>query len=420
MAFVGLPPLDAQGYVRLFVSLLSFVLATGTAAVAFADFQHVPVDSSLGLRLGHFYLLQDDSAVESARSRIDKVGFASAEKVFDAALQRDAGSAYRWCDKGELLLHDGNPDQAAYCYGRAGELAPKDVRILLDLGDYYSSIGKTDLALKDFSEVLHQTGAPAQDILTANVFGYYQSLKIVENHLLDEAIPDVPNAFAFFRFERQIGDMAALRDLWNWTCQMSFDTDQMAVEYANFMLSKQQYDAAGEGWARHFAARKDGFPRSTLIFNGGFEYELTDGAFDWQLGSSDSFKGARDHQIRQSGEYSYRIDFDGNKNINLRDRKQTVYVHPGKYHFEGWLRTSRITSDEGIRFRIRTSSDKSPFAVETPALTGTNDWTRMDLDIEVPSGIPLLEIDIARRPSLRVDNQLSGTVWIDSVKLTPQ
>lgn len=405
---------------RLFVSLLSFILATGTATVAFADFRNVPVDSPLGLRLGHFYLLQDDSAIESARSRIEKIGFPSAEKVFDAALQRDPGSAYRWCDKGELLLHDGSPGEAAYCYGRAGDLAPNDVRILLDLGDYYSTSGRTDLALKDFSRILRQTGAPPQDILTANVFGYYQSMKVIENHLLDQAIPDIPNASAFFQFIKQTGDAAAVREMWNWTCGKGFNTDRMAVEYAEFMLGKQQYEAAAEGWARHFAARKDGYPQSTLIFNGGFEYETTNGPFDWQLGSSEGIKGSRDHQIRQSGEYSYRIDFEGNKNLNLRDRRQTVYARPGRYRFEGWIRTSKITSDEGIRFRIRTSRDNSPFAIETPALTGTNDWTLLEADVEVPPGVPLLQVDIARRPSLRIDNQLNGTVWIDSVRLIPR
>jgi tetratricopeptide (TPR) repeat protein len=396
------------------------MLAAGTTAVSLADFQHVPVDSPLGLRLGYFYLLQDDSAVESARARIDIVGFARAGKVFDAALQRDSGSAYRWCDKGELLLHDGNPDQSAYCYKRAGELAPNDVRILLDLGDYYSTVGKIDLALRDFSQILRQTGAPPQDILTANVFGYYRSMKVIENHLLDQAIPDIPNASAFFQFIRQTGDAAALRELWNWTCGKGFDTDPIAVEYAGFMVGKQQYEAAAEGWARHFTARKDGYPQSTLIFNGGFEYESTNGVFDWQWGSFEGIRGSRDRQIRQSGEYSYRMDFDGNKNLNLRDRRQTVYARPGRYRFEGWMRTSKITSGEGIRFRIRTSRDNSPFAIETPALTGTNDWTLLEASVEVPPGVPLLQVDIARRPSLRIDNQLNGTVWIDSVRLTPR
>ncbi len=365
-------------------------------------------------------MLSDDSAVESARLQMDKIGFGSAEKVFEAALQRDPGSAYRWCDVGEMLLHDGDRGAAERCYFRAGQLAPHDVRILLDLGDFYLSVGKTDTALKAFSGILNQTGVPLGEVLVGNVFGYYQSMKVVQNHLLDQAIPDATNTAAYLQYVKQTGDVAAMREIWDWACGKGFDTDSMALDYTSFMFGKRQFEAAGEGWVKHFARRNDGYPQSSRIFNGGFEYEITNGTFDWQFEGPESVKAARDRLIRQSGDYSYRIDFSGNDNLNFRNFRQTVYAHPGKYRFEAWMRTSKITSDEGIRFRLRTSSDSSTLAVETPALTGTNDWTRLEADIEVPPGNALLGVELARRPSLRIDNQLSGTVWIDSVTLTPR
>lgn len=405
---------------RLFVSLLSGLLATATVAVAVGDYAHVPVETPLGLRLGRFYLLNDGLAVQSAQSKMDKIGFVGAVKVFDAALQRDPGSAYRWIDSGEARLKTGNPGAAELCYLRAGELAPNDVRILLDIGDYYAITGKKNLALRAFSQILRQTGAPPQDILTSIVFGYYPSMNVIRSHLLDQAIPDIPNAAAFLQYMMKNGDTESVRQVWDWTCGKGFDTDSTTLDYTGFMFGKQQYEAAGEGWVKHFARRNDGYPQSSRIFNGGFEYEITNGTFDWQFDGPESVKAARDRLIRQAGDYSYRIDFSGNDNLNYRHFKETVYVHPGKYRFEAWMRTSKITSDEGIRFRLRTSRDNSTLAVETPALTGTNDWTRLGADIEVPPGNPLLEVELARRPSLRIDNQLTGTVWIDSVKLTPR
>ncbi len=331
---------------------------------------------------------------------MDKIGLAGAAKVFDAALQLDPGSAYRWIDSGEARLKTGNPGAAELCYLRAGELAPNDVRILLDIGDYYEITGKTDQALRAFSEILRQTVAPPQDILTCIVFGYYPSMNVIRNHLLDQAIPDTPNTAAFLQYLQHTirnGDAEPVRQVWDWACGKGFDTDSMALDYTGFMFGKQQYEAAGEGWAKHFARRNDGYPQSSRIFNGGFEYEITSGAFDWQFEGPDSVKAARDRLIRQAGDYSYRIDFSGNNNLNYHHLRQTVYAHPGKYRFEAWMRTSKITSDEGIRFRLRTSRDNSNFAVETPALTGTSDWTRLEADIEVPPGNPLLEVALARR-----------------------
>jgi hypothetical protein len=348
---------------------------------------------------------------------MDRTGLATTVKVFDGALQRDPGSAYRWCETGELLLRSGKAAEASKCYVRAGELAPHDVRILLDMGDFYVSAGKPKLALKAFQEILHLTGAPSSDILTANIFGYYEGMKVRQNHLLDEAIPDSPNAEAYLSYVEKTGDLAGARDVWEWASARGFDTDAMALHYTGFLYYRQQYELAQAAWARHFAARKDGYPESSAIFNGGMENEATSGAFDWQPENSEGFKATRDRQIRHDGEYSYRIDFTGNKNLNFRNFRQSVYARPGKYHFTGWMRTQNISSDEGIRFRLRTARDNSVFGVETPALTGTNDWTRLEADIDVPSGTPLVEVDIARRPSLRIDNQFHGTVWFDSIKL---
>jgi tetratricopeptide (TPR) repeat protein len=405
---------------RPFVSLLSCLLATGTIVVGFADYAHVPVDTPLGLRLGRFYLLNDGLAVESARARIDRIGFAGAGKVFDSVLQRDPGSAYRWCDTGEALLNSGRPIQAERCYARAGQLAPHDVRILLDIGDFYSTLGRRELALKNFSPILRQTGAPFGDILTGNIFTYYETMKVRQNHLLDQAIPDGPNASAYVGYLLRNGNPSAAREVWDWACRKGFDDDTTAIAYTRYMFDKGQYEAAEDGWVKHFARRNDGYPQSSLIFNGGFEYESTEGPFDWVFRGADGIKAARDHQTRQAGEYSYRVDFTGNHNFDFHGLSEAVYVRPGRYHFEAWMRTANISSDQGIRFRLRTARDGSPSAIETEALTGTNDWTRLQAEVDVPPGVPLLDVSVARRPSFRIDNQFTGTVWIDSVKLTPR
>ena len=405
---------------RLFILLLSCLLATGSIVVAIADYLHVPVESPKGLSLGRFYLLDDVQSVESARLQIGKSGFGEAAKVWDAALQRDPGSAYRWCDAGEALLNTGHPEQAERCYRRAAELAPKDVRILLFIGDFYSTINKPELAIKSFSLLLSETGAPKGDILTANVFGYYGNMNLSRNHLLDQAIPDQPNASAYLRYVMQAGDETAVQEVWDWASRRHFDDDGMTLEFTGFMYHKQRYEAAARAWEHHFAPRNDGFPRSSRVFNGGFEDEITNGVFDWQFGTPQGVVAVRDQQIHQSGLYSYRFDFNTGDNFDFHHLRQTVYVLPGRYRFEAWMRTANITSDQGIRFRLRASNDRSPGGVVTEALTGTREWTRIEADIDVPSGVPLMEITLVRHPSFRVANQLSGSVWIDSVKLTPR
>jgi hypothetical protein len=39
--------------------------------------------------------------------------------------------------------------------------------------------------------------------------------------------------------------------------------------------------------------------------------------------------------------------------------------------------------------------------------------------VAVPRETRLLAIEVSRQPSMKFDNQIRGTVWIDSVKLSP-
>jgi hypothetical protein len=49
--------------------------------------------------------------------------------------------------------------------------------------------------------------------------------------------------------------------------------------------------------------------------------------------------------------------------------------------------------------------------------TGTTGWTKVSKTFTVPRKPARLQLLITRRASLRFDNQISGTAWIDSVAI---
>ena len=55
--------------------------------------------------------------------------------------------------------------------------------------------------------------------------------------------------------------------------------------------------------------------------------------------------------------------------------------------------------------------------VNTERLVGTNDWKKVEQTITVPRDMELLHVQVVRQPSLKFDNQINGTAWIDSVRL---
>jgi hypothetical protein len=57
--------------------------------------------------------------------------------------------------------------------------------------------------------------------------------------------------------------------------------------------------------------------------------------------------------------------------------------------------------------------------VLTPNETGTLPWTLEQSDFTTGPKTHMLAIRLVRKPSQRLDNLLSGTVWIDDVSLVP-
>jgi len=98
--------------------------------------------------------------------------------------------------------------------------------------------------------------------------------------------------------------------------------------------------------------------------------------------------------------------------------QQRVYVVAGWYHFDAYLKSQELTTDQGISLHIFDSMGTSRFDMKTEPLLGTHDWTRVGLNLCVPSNVKSLVVSVVRHPSMKFDNLIKGTLWLDSVRLT--
>jgi hypothetical protein len=89
------------------------------------------------------------------------------------------------------------------------------------------------------------------------------------------------------------------------------------------------------------------------------------------------------------------------------------------YHFSAYVRTEAISTDSGMRFEILDPRHPSQVQIVTSDVIGTSPWTLVQADIVTGPDTDLLKIALRRLPSWKFDNKLSGTVWIDDVRLTP-
>jgi hypothetical protein len=142
--------------------------------------------------------------------------------------------------------------------------------------------------------------------------------------------------------------------------------------------------------------------------------------FDWRTFPRGDVAVERDFDIRHSGKSSLRIQFNSRNNASYHQTYQDTVLAPGTYRISAYFKTGEITSDQGLRLHIFDPTNEGRFALLSDTLTGTHDWTLIEKSFTVPNGVPLVRVDLARMESMMMDNKISGTAWIDDVKISKQ
>jgi hypothetical protein len=136
----------------------------------------------------------------------------------------------------------------------------------------------------------------------------------------------------------------------------------------------------------------------------------TDGAVVG-LDSVGAFEGSR----------ALRITFDGSRNIEYGHVFQYVPVQANtRYRFSGHMRVQGITTDSGPKLQVCDAYNPGHLFVSTEKLVGTSGWSEQQAEFTTPADTHLLLVRAVRPVSNKLDNQIAGTVWIDSVRLNAE
>jgi tetratricopeptide (TPR) repeat protein len=197
---------------------------------------------------------------------------------------------------------------------------------------------------------------------------------------------------------------------------------QAVFPLEQLLLGANRDDDAGKVWREALVA--SGSPDeantgSSLIFNGGFEFDATDGGLDWHLVPTPGVTYDYDSADVHSGKRALRLTFDGEQNPDLQSVTETVLVQPNtKYHFEGFLRTNGITTESGPRFFINFAGTTRQ-SIILNSLTGNHSWEKQSADFTTGADEHLLVVMVYRPKSVRFSNNLAGTAWVDDVSIVP-
>ena len=112
-----------------------------------------------------------------------------------------------------------------------------------------------------------------------------------------------------------------------------------------------------------------------------------------------------------------RFHFLGTTNLRYDHCWQYVPIQPGTlYELRFAWKSERLSTDQGVYMDVR-GAGCDALSVQSPAITGSRDWSEETLVFLAPEGCRMARIGMKRDESLKFDNKIAGDVWLDAVEM---
>jgi len=402
---------------RILTIILGAILAAYCAVGGLSETLW-PENEQVNRVLCQFFLCTNAPLVWRARDQLTggkEENIHRAITIFRVVLQRDPQDPYRWADLGDAFLEAGQKDDARYCFGQVLAIAPHSAPFLLRVADFHFQIGENQEALPITARIL--AFIPDYDSV---IFSEYIRIVDRAEDVLRFGLPEGRRAErSWLQFLIQARRLDDAQRTWDWVVGRGYADSALAGEYVEFLIRQGHPDSAASAWAQYMGARANDYDKSTYIFNGDFESDPVQSPFDWNVARIEGVAVTRDFTTAWSGKCSLRISFAGTQNLGFAAASQLAFVRPGTYRFQAFIRTEALTTDQGIRFRISDAEVPARLDEVFGQFIGSNPWSSVDHDLVVAPKTRLLRIEVIRQPSMKFDNKVDGTAWIDQLKLEP-
>jgi hypothetical protein len=84
------------------------------------------------------------------------------------------------------------------------------------------------------------------------------------------------------------------------------------------------------------------------------------------------------------------------------------------------VKTRAVTTDQGVRFLLRSLGTQSASEVVTPDVHGSEPWTRIETPWSSGKDVQEVQVCLVRSLSDQLENKIKGTTWVDDVALVPE
>lgn len=405
---------------RVTLTLLLFALVaecTRQGVAAWLSSFRTPDAAQMAERLDrgnpNLYVLR--SAIESNSTQVDST-FSVNE--LEAATRTGPNRALNWALLAEAYDSAAKTPMADAAFQRALELFPRSPKINWMYANFLIRSGDSTRAFAPLKIAMDGD----QDVMEG-AFDLAWRARLSPEKIL-AAIPVRSNTLsAYLDFLARTNRLSDASIVWQRLQAVSAKPDLGAsFHYFDSLFYSHNLDSMLAVWSVLLQDYPDRLPKpadaQNLISNGSFEIPPSNGGFDWRLVPVEGARVFVDSTAHQ-GSHSLCAMFDGTRNLQFNHVVQYVPVKPNMdYQFSAWLRAKDVTTDSGPRIAIYDAFDPKQLSVETPNLLGTFDWNEQTLRFSTGPATTLLVVQLLRPASQKLDNKLSGTVWLDSVNLS--
>jgi len=345
-----------------------------------------------------------------------------AEEHFRRATHLNPYDPEAWLDLAAAVQFQGRLGEAEACFRQVDLLAPNLPIYQWPLANFYLLQDNTDEAFRHFRAVLAGTNR-----YDANVFSMAWKATDDAGKILQQLIPErVATEFSYLNFLLAQHHLDQADAVWKRILagQEQFSPGS-ASPYIDNLIAARRPEEAYQVWTdlqKKGLIRYSFTPSETnLMSNGDFEDEMLNFGFAWRIVPMEGVYAGLDTSNYHSPSHALLVQFSGNQNVFYGHVLQYRMVSPGQaYRLHAFMKTEGITTDSGPRLQVYDAYSFAALDKSTEDLTGTSDgWTPLLLDFTTGPKTQLIVVRLIRVPSKKLDNLVSGKVWLDDVQLTP-
>ena len=366
--------------------------------------QAVPSNPDPFYRLGLFY--QWD---------IRHVDLKESLAYFTKAIERNPFEQDYWLNLAKIYKRMGEKRASEHALENATLLYPAGYQGRWVAGNLLLQQGALEKALPHFSYIL--ANYPNQSPFVYDVLAKAVS---DSDFILEKLVPRDSVSFKqYLSFLYEAGDHESAQKAWHKRDSFGYRPDRnQTLRHIDFLVARGQLNEAFRIWKGRLEEEGIGLPSDgNLMTNGGFEEEIIPGgAFDWKIEKVPGVQVSFDASSALEGERSLKIAFDGKENVDFYHVYQFVSLRPDtEYILQADMKTRAVTTKSGPKIEI---SGVGPALYKaSEALTGDNDWKELMISFRTPPQSQGGMVRVRREKTDKFDRFISGTVWVDHVRL---